>query len=272
MGMNASATPIVKRLTVAVAMASVVVGGALLAARASGADVSPPAPTASVSGSSTTALAPPTSSTTITAPASASPTTSHPATDPGDASVLFLQRRLAELGYDVGTPDGRLGQQTAAAVMAFQKVEGLARTGTAGPEVTAALAKATPPRPLVPGGEATRVEIDLGRQVLFLWKDGRLARILPVSTGSGRRYCQGGVCQTASTPKGIFHIGRKVAGVDPGPLGVLYNPLYFNGGIAIHGAPSVPATPASHGCARIPMYASASFFQQVPSGTAVYVV
>ncbi|MDQ1359513.1 MAG: hypothetical protein QOJ52_2392 [Acidimicrobiaceae bacterium] len=61
-------------------------------------------------------------------------------------------------------------------------------------------------------------------------------------------------------------------GVDPGPLGVLYDPMYINGGIAIHGAPSVPATPASHGCARIPMYAAASFFDQVASGTAVYVV
>jgi peptidoglycan hydrolase-like protein with peptidoglycan-binding domain len=190
----------------------------------------------------------------------------------GDASIVALQERLAALGYDVGAADGRMGERTSASIMAFQKVEGLARTGAPGPSVDSALASASPPRPLVPGGEATRVEIDLRRQVLLYWTDGHLARVLPVSTGSGRRYCLAGVCERAVTPTGVFHVGRKVPGVDPGPLGPLYYPMYFNGGIAIHGAPSVPASPASHGCTRIPMYAAASFFQQVPPGTAVYVV
>lgn len=132
--------------------------------------------------------------------------------------------------------------------------------------------RAESPEALVPAGEPTRVEIDLARQVLFFWQDGRLARILPVSTGSGERYCVGEVCERAVTPTGTFRIGRKVAGVDQGPLGPLYWPMYFRGGVAIHGAPSVPAQPASHGCARIPMYAAASFFDQVPVGTIVYVV
>jgi len=35
------------------------------------------------------------------------------------------------------------------------------------------------------------------------------------------------------------------------PLGDLYRPQYFNGGIAVHGLASVPAYPASHGCARV---------------------
>ena len=42
-----------------------------------------------------------------------------------------------------------------------------------------------------------------------------------------------------------------VDGWDPGPLGRLYRPRYFNGGIAVHGYPSVPSTPASHGCVRV---------------------
>ncbi len=34
-------------------------------------------------------------------------------------------------------------------------------------------------------------------------------------------------------------------------LGELYNPYYFLGGYAIHGSPSVPNYPASHGCIRV---------------------
>ena len=36
----------------------------------------------------------------------------------------------------------------------------------------------------------------------------------------------------------------------------MYNPLYIVGGIAIHGSLDVPAYPASHGCIRVPMFAS----------------
>src|SRR5207249_8339331 len=55
-------------------------------------------------------------------------------------------------------------------------------------------------------------------------------------------------------------------------LGHLFNPLFFNGGIAIHGAASVPAYPASHGCVRIPMADSLWFYRTVSSGTPVYVI
>jgi lipoprotein-anchoring transpeptidase ErfK/SrfK len=35
------------------------------------------------------------------------------------------------------------------------------------------------------------------------------------------------------------------------PLGRLYRPVYFYGGYAVHGSGSIPAYPASHGCARV---------------------
>jgi hypothetical protein len=34
-------------------------------------------------------------------------------------------------------------------------------------------------------------------------------------------------------------------------LGTMYKPFYFYGGYAIHGSPSVPGYPASHGCVRV---------------------
>jgi peptidoglycan hydrolase-like protein with peptidoglycan-binding domain len=186
--------------------------------------------------------------------------------------VMALQQRLAELGYDVGTPDGRLGARTSYAIMAFQKVEGLGRDGQAGPEVEAKLATASKPGPMVPGGAPTRIEIDVTRQVLFHCVDGSLARILPVSTGSGEHYCVDGACDDAVTPGGSFRIGRKAEGLEVSPLGELWWPMYFNGGIAIHGSPSIPPYPASHGCIRIPMYAAPTFYGQVGPGTRVHVL
>ncbi len=187
-------------------------------------------------------------------------------------SVRALQERLAELGYDVGTPDGKWGARTTYSLMAFQKVEGLTRDGQDGPETQAALAKASPPGPMVPGGAPTRIEVDVARQVLFHWVNGSLARILPVSTGNNERYCVDGECSVAVTPGGTFRVGRKAAGLEVAPLGELWWPMYFNGGIAIHGSPSVPPYPASHGCVRIPMYAAPTFYDQVPAGTRVHVL
>jgi peptidoglycan hydrolase-like protein with peptidoglycan-binding domain len=189
----------------------------------------------------------------------------------GDA-VKSLQQRLTDLKYSPGAVDGHFGLGTYFAVVAFQKVEGMARTGRATDDVVAKLATAGEPAAMLPSGGGTRVEVDLKRQVLFLYLNGSLARIEPVSTGSGQRYCVKGDCAVAVTPGGSFRIGTKILGDHVSPLGHLYNPLFFNGGIAIHGEPAVPNYPASHGCVRIPMHDSMWFYNTVQRGTAVYVL
>jgi peptidoglycan hydrolase-like protein with peptidoglycan-binding domain len=211
--------------------------------------------------------------TTTTAP----PTTARPAPaglgiGARGANVQALEAKLAELHYDVGKVDGVFDSVTFHAVVAFQKVTGLSRTGRATDDVVAKVMAAGPPGALLPSGGATRVEVDIKRQVLFLYKGGGLYRTLDISTGSGKRYCVDGACATAVTPGGSFRIGRRISGWRTSRLGRLYNPLYFNGGIAIHGAPSVPAYPASHGCVRITMAAASWFPGVVPNGTPVYVV
>ena len=145
------------------------------------------------------------------------------------ASPQALEQRLAELRFDV-SPDGVMDDNTRQAVIAFQKLNGLPRTGMATPDVTNALATARLPDPLKPDGGPTRVEIDLGRQVLFLYVNGTLNKVLPVSTGTGKRYCDEGKCGIATTPKGSFRIERRISGWRKSDLGRLYNPLYFNGG------------------------------------------
>lgn len=62
-------------------------------------------------------------------------------------------------------------------------------------------------------------------------------------------------------------------GWDHGPLGDLSRPMFFNGGIAIHGALEVPPYPTSHGCCRLSVPAMDMLLatQSVSIGTRVVV-
>lgn len=170
---------------------------------------------------------------------------------PGDSGpeVRDLQRQLSDLGYWLGTADGTYGHSTAQAVLALQKSAGLDRDGVAGEATLEALAEGTSP-PLQ-GGPADRVEIDLHRQVLQVVADGERVLVLNTSTGSGEYFTSDGYTRAAVTPPGTFAVDRVYDGVHTGSLGSLYRPRYFNQGIAVHGAPSIPGYPASHGCARV---------------------
>src|SRR5437870_3350755 len=147
-----------------------------------------PSPThrTSTTASTTTSTSAPTTTTTRRTPVTAPPGLARGSS--GEA-VASIQRRLLDLHYDVSAPDGKFGTSTYFAVLAFQKVNGLARTGRATQDVINRLNSAGDPGALVPGGGSTRVEVDLKRQVLFLYKGGGLYRIEPISTGSGKRYC-----------------------------------------------------------------------------------
>ncbi|MGH3926520.1 MAG: peptidoglycan-binding protein, partial [Pseudonocardiaceae bacterium] len=103
-------------------------------------------------------------------------------------SLAAVQRRLAELKYYVGPVDGGGGGGTRSAVLAFQKVNRLGADGVLGTATLAALDDPVSPR--LRGGPARRVEIDLDRQVLYYVEGGRLARILPISSGNGSNYEQ----------------------------------------------------------------------------------
>ncbi|MGI9023290.1 MAG: L,D-transpeptidase family protein [Acidimicrobiales bacterium] len=197
-----------------------------------------------------------------------------PGLGPGDSGpvVAALEQKLDSLKYDVGSVDEEYDQTTAYGVTAFQKITGADPTGRATDDVIAAVNAATSsPTALMPGGGADRVEVDLERQVLFLYQGDALYKILTVSTGNGQRFCSEGWCRRADTNPGSFKVYRQAQGWEEGPLGSLYNPNYFDGGIAIHGSRSVPASPASHGCVRIPMSAAEWFPSFVPLGTPVYV-
>jgi lipoprotein-anchoring transpeptidase ErfK/SrfK len=152
--------------------------------------------------------------------------------------VARLEQRLAELGFWLRPPDETFDAATTHAVVAFQKLSGLKPDGTVGPDTAAALAVAT--RPVPRTGEGHVLEVDLTHQVLIVADAGSAVAVLDVSTGR----------VAGTTPIGRFTVTRQVDGYDHSPLGVLYRPKYFVRGVAIHGFPSVPPYPASHGCVR----------------------
>ncbi len=172
--------------------------------------------------------------------------------------VSWLERTLAALSYRPGLLDGYFDGNTSEAVMAFQKVEGLPRTGLASDAAVHALVNAQTPTPRKTLG-GKRAEIDLSRQVLLLIDGSDVQATIPIASGrSGLR-----------TPNGTFSIGRKLPYWRKSDLGLLYKPAYFHGGYAIHGSYSVPAYPASHGCVRVGVSSMDWLYPLLPIGMRV---
>lgn len=169
---------------------------------------------------------------------------------PGDsgAYVRSVQQRLSNLGYWNGAPDGQYGHLTAQAVMALQKAAGLGRDGVFGAASRRALEAGIRPQSRIGG---TGIEIDKARQLLLVVRGGRVVTVLNTSTGNNQAYSSEGNSRIATTPSGTYSTFRVVDKLDEGPLGDLWRPRYFNGGIAVHGSGSIPGYPASHGCARV---------------------
>jgi len=168
-----------------------------------------------------------------------------PRLGPPSPAIRKLQRRLAELSYlPANRVDGRAGNETTFAVIAFQKWAGLPRDGVVGPATTKALATAERPLPITPG-TGNRIEVLLDRQLALLIEGNRVLLTVAVSTGKGSN----------ATPPGSFRIFRKEIKSWSYPFQVwLPWASYFVGGIAFHEYPDVPTQAASHGCVRVPRY------------------
>ena len=165
------------------------------------------------------------------------------------SAVTNLQKRLNSLGYWCGTPDGVFGALTVQAVYALQKVAGLSRDAVVGSSTWAALNRGARPGSRRGGN---RIEVDKARQILLVVRGGQVKYIFNTSTGNGALFTYQGQRIRAVTPSGEYKIFRSItSGWRIGALGGLWRPFYFNGGIAVHGAPEIPPYPASHGCCRV---------------------
>ena len=170
-------------------------------------------------------------------------------------SVRILERRLAELRYALRGVDTYFSYDTRDAVLAFQKVHGMVRTGAVSPTFWRRLQTAHVPLPRYRGGR--HIEVDKTRQVLFEVDGGTVKRVVHVSTGA-----------TGNTPVGRWRVYSKVPGFNA--IGMFYSSFFLRG-FAIHGYHSVPSYPASHGCVRVPIWIAPSLFAANSYGETIYV-
>ena len=161
-------------------------------------------------------------------------------------AVHALEARLNALQYVLRGVDARYGRDTYEAVLAFQKVQRLGRTGRVGAGVWSRLARAGVPRARHPHGN--HIEVFKGRQVMYEVRGGKVVNVVHVSTGA-----------TGNTPVGDWRVYRLGPG---GSLSHMYYSVYFLRGFAIHGYHSVPPYPASHGCVRTPLWFAPGFYSR----------
>jgi peptidoglycan hydrolase-like protein with peptidoglycan-binding domain len=171
-------------------------------------------------------------------------------------AVRALEGRLRDLHYVLRGVDRSYGSDTYEAVLAFQKVHGMRRTGRVDGTLWRRLARAGVPRAYVPSG--THIEISKTKQVMFEVVNDKVVRAVHVSTGA-----------TGNTPVGRWRVYRLGPGYNG--LGMYYS-LYFLRGFAIHGYRSVPPYPASHGCIRTPIWFAPGFYRRWGRlGTPIYI-
>ncbi len=213
--------------------------------------------------------------------------------------VKAMQQRLLDLGFQPGPVDGQFGTGTEQALWAFEglvsNLTNTQQTGVLTNEMWQTMQDDIIIQPRRTQTTTTHVEIDLPKQVLVVYEQGKAVFVSHISSGKltpegvPATFCEEvtidtdsngaplavpekkGICAESKTPGGVFDIDRKVAGHRVGALGGMDDPVYFNYGIAIHGAMNVPNEPASHGCIRIPKFLSPVFPTLVSKGDQVWV-
>ena len=170
--------------------------------------------------------------------------------------VLLLQRGLHREGFAVPVT-GYYDVLTANAVNAFRKTNGMGRDGYALRSVFAKLLRGEGAYKLRYPKAGKHVEFDWSRQILVLADKGRPYRTYHTSSG------------TPATPTvfGSYRFYLQTPGTNA--KGMVHS-SYFIRGYAIHGYPSVPNYPASHGCLRVPIPNASSIFNWVDIGDPIY--
>jgi L,D-transpeptidase catalytic domain len=172
-------------------------------------------------------------------------------------ATRLLQAGLRALAY-VTPLSGRYDDATGRAVLAFRKVNGMARTESASRKVFEKLFRGRGGFKLAHPGAGRHAEFDWSRQVLVLAQGGRPVRIYHASSGK------------PSTPTvfGTFHFYSKTPGTNSKGM---VDSNYFIRGYAVHGYPDVPPYAASHGCIRVPIPDAASIFDWIHLGATIFV-
>jgi L,D-transpeptidase catalytic domain len=174
----------------------------------------------------------------------------------GDVIVGF-KKAMRKMGYIANS--GRcFGGKTARGVLAYRKVNGMARSMRAGKGlVKRAFAGKGGYRVRHPGA-GEHVEAPLSRQVLVFAKGDEPFAIYPVSSGKS----------STPTVTGHFTFIRQEPGYNSHGM---YYSFYFYGGYAVHGYESVPDYPASHGCIRTFIADQPEIYNRIDFGEDIFI-
>ena len=180
-----------------------------------------------------------------------------------------LQAKINELFTPYGTApltvDGNLGSYTRQRLCAFRLAAGLpVSTSPITPgsaEEDLLMSTPTLPTPFTSAVLSERwVLVDLTCQMMFIGSGTELVFVFPTSTGSTgfetrhQNRAPIYIYRSASDNNG-WHDSSEYPVGDDNPLnGNMYKPLYFDRGLAIHGANYVPYFPASKGCTRLRLH------------------
>jgi peptidoglycan hydrolase-like protein with peptidoglycan-binding domain len=210
--------------------------------------------------------------------------------------VKMLQQRLNDLHFDVDKVDGIFGKNTEMAVWAYQSLimnlRGKDVTGKVSPELWDRMQESLGLVDKRPDATSTHVEVYLAAQAVALYVKHELRLITHISTGTGEHWCTvpqivarpgsttttlppgqkpRRICGDSITPGGKYRVQYKRDGWYEVTLGRVFNPIFFNAGIAIHGYEQVPKDPASHGCVRVPMHVAKYLPELIHEGDQVFV-
>jgi hypothetical protein len=171
--------------------------------------------------------------------------------------VIGFKKAMRRMGYIAN--DGRCyGGKTARGVLAYRKVNGMARSFRSGRGLVKRAFSGRGGYRVRHPGAGTHVEASLSKQVLVFAKGRRAVAIYPISSGKS----------STPTVTGHFEFIRTEPGYNSHGM---YYSWYFYGGYAVHGYNSVPDYPASHGCLRTFISDQPEIYNRIQFGEDIFV-
>jgi len=171
--------------------------------------------------------------------------------------VVAFKKAMRKMGY-IANDGSCFGDKTARGVLAYRKVNGMARSMRAGKGLVKSVFAGRGSYRVRHPGAGRHVEAPLSKQVLVFAKDDKPYAIYPVSSGKS----------STPTVTGHFHFIRTEPGYNSHGM---YYSFYFYGGYAVHGYESVPDYPASHGCIRTFIADQPEIYNRIELGESIFI-
>jgi hypothetical protein len=171
--------------------------------------------------------------------------------------VKGFKKAMAKMGYVSGGGScfsGRTGRE----VLAYRKVNGMARTERAGRGLVEDVFGDHGGYHVRYPGAGEHAEVPLSKQVLVLAKGSKPFAIYPVSTGK----------PSTPTVTGRYAFYRREPGYNSEGM---YYSFYWHNGYAVHGYAEVPTYAASHGCVRTYIADQPRIYDQLHYGESIFV-